>query len=107
MSLLGNILWFVFGGCLSGLGWIVSGLFCRLTIVGIPLGRQCFKFAHLSFVPFGKTAYSGAMCGGAAFLARSAAYRAGASPFTALIFSALAGAAVYIFLIRGLIGRLR
>lgn len=54
MSLLGNILWFVFGGCLSGLGWIVSGLFCCLTIVGIPLGRQCFKFAHLSFVPFGK-----------------------------------------------------
>lgn len=25
-----------------------------MTIVGIPYGKQCFKFARLSFAPFGK-----------------------------------------------------
>lgn len=54
MSILGNILWFIFGGCISGLGWLVSGLLWCLTIVGIPLGVQCFKFASLAFFPFGK-----------------------------------------------------
>ena len=54
MSTIGNILWFVFGGFLSGLGWVISGLLCCITVIGIPLGRQCFKFASLSFFPFGK-----------------------------------------------------
>ncbi|HWE30786.1 MAG TPA: YccF domain-containing protein, partial [Polyangia bacterium] len=38
MSLLGNLLWLVFGGLLSGLGYILSGLLLCLTIVGIPFG---------------------------------------------------------------------
>ena len=54
MRLLGNILWFVFGGFFSGLAWLLSGLIWCLTIVGIPYGLQCFKFATLSFFPFGK-----------------------------------------------------
>ena len=54
MKVLGNILWFVFGGFISGLGWILSGLMWCITIVGIPYGVQCFKFAKLSFFPFGK-----------------------------------------------------
>ena len=54
MKLLGNIIWFVFGGFISGLGWILSGLMWCITIVGIPYGVQCFKFAKLSFFPFGK-----------------------------------------------------
>ena len=28
-------------------------LWC-ITIIGIPIGKQCFKFASLSFAPFGK-----------------------------------------------------
>lgn len=54
MRALGNILWFVFGGLLSGLAWWFSGLIWCLTIIGIPYGVQCFKFASLSFFPFGK-----------------------------------------------------
>ena len=54
MSFLGNILWFVFGGFFSGLAWLASGLLWCITIVGIPYGLQCFKFATLSFFPFGK-----------------------------------------------------
>ena len=54
MSLLGNILWLVFGGLLSGLSWILSGALWCVTIVGIPIGMQCFKLASLSFTPFGR-----------------------------------------------------
>ncbi len=54
MSFLGNILWFIFGGFLSGLSWLVSGLLWCITIIGIPYGKQCFKFATMSFAPFGK-----------------------------------------------------
>ena len=54
MSLLGNILWFIFGGFFSGLSWIISGLLWCLTIVGIPYGKQCFKFASMAFMQFGK-----------------------------------------------------
>ena len=54
MGCLGNILWFVCGGFLSGMGWVLAGLLWCLTIVGIPVGVQCFKLAGLSFLPFGK-----------------------------------------------------
>ena len=54
MSIIGNILWFIFGGIISGLSWFFAGLIWCITIVGIPIGMQCFKFARLSFFPFGK-----------------------------------------------------
>lgn len=54
MSVIGNILWFVFGGLFSGLGWVLAGCLWCITIIGIPIGRQCFKFAGLAFFPFGK-----------------------------------------------------
>ncbi len=54
MSLLGNILWLIFGGLLSGLSWILAGALWCVTIVGIPIGMQCFKLASLSFAPFGR-----------------------------------------------------
>lgn len=54
MNFLGNVLWFIFGGLFSGLSWILSGVIWCITIIGIPYGIQCFKFAILSFAPFGK-----------------------------------------------------
>ena len=54
MGCLGNGLWFIFGGFLSGLSWAAMGCLWCITIVGIPVGKQCFKFATLSFFPFGK-----------------------------------------------------
>ena len=54
MGCLGNLLWFVFGGALSGLSWCLAGCLWCITIVGIPIGMQCFKFASLSFFPFAK-----------------------------------------------------
>ena len=54
MKLLGNILWFLCGGIIGGLAWIIAGCIWCVTIVGIPVGLQCFKFASLAFWPFGK-----------------------------------------------------
>ena len=54
MRTLGNILWFIFGGVLGGLAWIFAGCIWCITIIGIPVGLQCFKFATLAFWPFGK-----------------------------------------------------
>lgn len=54
MRTLGNILWFIFGGILSGLSWWIVGLLWCVTIVGIPVGVQCFKLSVVSFFPFRK-----------------------------------------------------
>ena len=54
MRLIGNILWIIFGGFISALGWLLSGCLWCITIVGIPVGLQCFKLASISLNPFGK-----------------------------------------------------
>lgn len=55
MSLLGNIIWLIFGGFLAGLGYIVGGLLLCLTIVGIPFGMQAMRLGVATFAPFGKS----------------------------------------------------
>ncbi len=65
MRSIGNILWFIFGGLLSGLSWLLAGVLWCVTLVGIPWGIQCFKFASMSFFPFKKDIQFG---GGAASL---------------------------------------
>ena len=54
MKVLGNIIWLIFGGLITALGWFVVGVIFCITIVGIPLGRQAFKMAKLTLAPFGK-----------------------------------------------------
>lgn len=54
MRVLGNIIWFIFGGLAGGIAWTVAGCLWCITIIGIPVGKQCFKFASLAFFPFGK-----------------------------------------------------
>ncbi|MCK5377828.1 MAG: YccF domain-containing protein [Acidobacteria bacterium] len=54
MSLLGNILWLIFGGFFTGLGYIIGGIGLCLTIVGIPFGIQAMKLGVATFAPFGK-----------------------------------------------------
>ena len=64
MGCLGNLLWFIFGGCISGLSWCLAGLPLALehlvfgvalciTVIGIPFGLQQFKLAKLALMPFG------------------------------------------------------
>ena len=60
MKTIGNIIWLLFGGLLLALGWAIAGVILCLTIVFIPVGIQCFKFAELMLAPFGrKIVYSG------------------------------------------------
>ena len=54
MRILLNILWIIFGGFVSALGWWLTGLLWCITIVGIPVGKQCFKLSSISLNPFGK-----------------------------------------------------
>ncbi len=54
MGCIGNILWLIFGGAISAISWAIAGCLWCITIVGIPVGLQCFKFASLSLFPFGK-----------------------------------------------------
>ncbi|MCL2438150.1 MAG: YccF domain-containing protein [Coriobacteriia bacterium] len=54
MKTLGNIIWFIFGGLPMGLSWVFIGVLWCVTIVGIPIGKQCFKLASVAFFPFKK-----------------------------------------------------
>lgn len=54
MRTVGNFFWFIFAGLGLGLSWFFTGLIWCITIVGIPVGVQCFKFAGLAFFPFKK-----------------------------------------------------
>lgn len=54
MSLLGNIIWLIFGGFIAVLGYLLGGLVLCLTIIGIPFGVASFQLAGAVFAPFGK-----------------------------------------------------
>ncbi len=55
MRLLGNILWFVFGGgIVAGLSWLLWGVVLALTVVGIPFAFAAFRIAGFAFWPFGR-----------------------------------------------------
>lgn len=56
LNLIGNILWFLFGGFYMGLFWWVFGLFALISIVGIPWAKACFVLGTFAFFPFGKIA---------------------------------------------------
>jgi len=49
-----NILWFVLGGWLSGLLWLLGGALLAITIVGLPYTGAAWRIAGFAFWPFGK-----------------------------------------------------
>jgi len=54
MSLIGNIIWLIFGGFFAGLGYIIGGIILCITIIGLPLGLKAIKFGFTVMSPFGK-----------------------------------------------------
>ncbi|MBN2268237.1 MAG: YccF domain-containing protein [Acholeplasmataceae bacterium] len=58
MKLIGNFIWFVFGGFLASLLWLLLGFLLSITIIGLPFGMQCFKFSKLVLFPFGQDVLS-------------------------------------------------
>ena len=53
MSLVLNILWFILGGFLVSLAYILGGILLCITIIGIPFGIQHLKMTRLAILPFG------------------------------------------------------
>lgn len=54
MRTIGNLIWFIFGGFIGGICWLLAGCLWCITVIGIPWGVQCFKFASVCFFPFKK-----------------------------------------------------
>lgn len=53
LSILMNVLWWVFGGVEVAVVHLVLALIFAITIVGIPFARQHIKLLKLALVPFG------------------------------------------------------
>ena len=53
VSLLANIVWLIVSGIPMAVGNVAVGIICYITIIGIPFGKQFFKIAKLSLMPFG------------------------------------------------------
>ncbi|KQV18302.1 hypothetical protein ASC97_29825 [Rhizobium sp. Root1203] len=54
MRLVGNIIWFVFGGIwLAGI-WLIGAALFAVSIIGLPISRAAVEMAKLSAFPFGK-----------------------------------------------------
>lgn len=54
IRLLLNILWFIFGGFISGCLWLLGGALLAITIVGLPYAAAAWRIAGFAFWPFGK-----------------------------------------------------
>jgi len=68
MNTLGNIIWLLFGGLFSAVGYFFGGFVLCLTIIGIPFGLQCFKLGVLTLWPFGKDVIGKASSSGCLYL---------------------------------------
>jgi uncharacterized membrane protein YccF (DUF307 family) len=54
MTLVLNILWFVFGGFLTGLAWFFGALVLAITVVGLPWAAAAYRIGLFAFAPFGR-----------------------------------------------------
>jgi uncharacterized membrane protein YccF (DUF307 family) len=55
MNVLGNLIWLIFGGLATAIGYFAGGLAMMVTIIGIPFGFQLIKIGSLCLWPFGRT----------------------------------------------------
>lgn len=53
MNIILNIIWFVFGGVMIALEYLISSVTMMITIIGIPFGLQTLKLAQVALWPFG------------------------------------------------------
>jgi len=54
MSIVGNIIWLLFGGIIIAIEYVIGSIVLMVTIVGIPFGIQTLKLAGLTLWPFGR-----------------------------------------------------
>jgi uncharacterized membrane protein YccF (DUF307 family) len=58
LTLILNILWFIFGGFFAGLAWLFAGLLLAITFVGLPWAQAAFRIGLFTFMPFGREVVS-------------------------------------------------
>ena len=54
MSIIGNIIWIIFGGLFIFFEYLIAGLLMCFTIVGIPFGIKIMQLSILGLAPFGQ-----------------------------------------------------
>ncbi len=59
MRILGNLIWWLFGGLEAAIGYFTGSLALAITIIGIPLAMQTFKLGLLCLWPFGARVEAG------------------------------------------------
>ena len=64
MKFLGNIIWLIFGGFVTGIEYIIASVLLMITIIGIPFGLQTLKLALVAFWPFGTQVENGGNANG-------------------------------------------
>ena len=55
MRIIGNLLWWLFGGLEAAIGYFTGSLALACTIIGIPFALQTIKLGLLCLWPFGST----------------------------------------------------
>ncbi|MDI9365479.1 MAG: YccF domain-containing protein [Flavobacterium sp.] len=58
MNAIGNVIWLIFGGFISAMGYFFGGIVLCISIIGIPFGFQCFKIGFMVLLPFGSKVVS-------------------------------------------------
>ena len=54
MRFAGNVIWFVLGGGVLALVWLIGAAIFALSIIGLPLTKAAIEMAKMSAWPFGK-----------------------------------------------------
>jgi uncharacterized membrane protein YccF (DUF307 family) len=55
VTLILNVLWFIFAGLATALSYVLAGVIACILIVTIPFGIACFRLAGFALWPFGRT----------------------------------------------------
>ena len=58
MKIFLNIIWLIFGGLISAIGYVAASLPFLVSIIGIPFGLQTLKLALVALWPFGTDIHS-------------------------------------------------
>jgi uncharacterized membrane protein YccF (DUF307 family) len=54
MSILGNLVWLIYGGIIIAIEYFIGSIILMVTIIGIPFGLQTLKMGALAIWPFGR-----------------------------------------------------
>ncbi len=85
MNAIGNLIWLLFGGLFSAIGYVIGGIALCLTIIGIPFGVQCFKIAGFVLWPFGRKVVTHERANGCLYILFNILWIVSGGLYTALV----------------------